>query len=534
MKPDLPSSEHAAAAAPRVWRLGPRGWALLLLGLGASLHAARTGVADLLFRWQTMEEYSYGYLIPFVALFLVWQVRDRLESLRLDGSWWGVALAGCGLSLLALGEFSTITVLINYGLVTLVAGLAWAWVGRAGLRHIWVALVFLLFMIPLPNFLYHNLSQKLQLLSSEIGVGVIRWCGISVYLEGNVIDLGSYKLQVVEACNGLRYLFPLMSFGFLCAYLYKAPLWQRAVVFLATVPVTVLMNSLRIGVIGVMVDRWGREMADGFLHDFEGWVIFMACLGVLFALMWLMKTLSGDRRPFREVFGLELPAPTPPDAERRQRHLPRPAAVALALTLAAAAGSMAIGQRTEVAPERRAFAVFPMEFEGWRGRPEVMEQVYVDALKFTDYILADYLGPEGLPVNLYVAYYASQRAGESAHSPRSCMPGGGWEIQSLEEVELPGLRAAGAPLRANRALIQMGRNRQLVYYWFDQRGRNIANEYLVKWYLFQDALTRNRSDGALVRLVTPLGEAEDPAAGDARLAAFAREAVPALEGFVPD
>ena len=105
-------------------------------------------------------------------------------------------------------------------------------------------------MIPLPSFLYFNLSQELQLISSMIGVAVIRLFDISVYLEGNVIDLGVYQLQVVEACSGLRYLFPLMSFGFLISYIYRGPVWQKIVIFLSTIPITVVMNSFRIGVIG--------------------------------------------------------------------------------------------------------------------------------------------------------------------------------------------------------------------------------------------------------------------------------------------
>ena len=108
---------------------------------------------------------------------------------------------------------------------------------------IWSALVFLLFMVPLPRFIQFNLSNELQLISSQLGAGIVRLFGIPVSLEGNVIDLGSYKLQVVEACSGLRYLFPLMSFGLLCAVLFKAPVWQRALVFLSSLPITIVMNK---------------------------------------------------------------------------------------------------------------------------------------------------------------------------------------------------------------------------------------------------------------------------------------------------
>ena len=114
---------------------------------------------------------------------------------------------------------------------------------------------------------------------------VIRAAGISVYLEGNVIDLGSYQLEVAEACSGLRYLFPLMTLSFIIAYTFGGAMWKRVIVFLSSIPLTVLMNSIRIGVIGITVDRWGTRMAEGVLHEFEGWVGFMisALLVVLIA-----------------------------------------------------------------------------------------------------------------------------------------------------------------------------------------------------------------------------------------------------------
>ena len=96
-----------------------------------------------------------------------------------------------------------------------------------------------------------------------------------VYLEGNVIDLGVTMLQVAEACSGLRYLFPIMSFTYVFAVLYRGPLWQKLVLLALAVPVAVMMNAVRIGIIGILVDRYGVAQAEGFLHVFEGWVVFL-------------------------------------------------------------------------------------------------------------------------------------------------------------------------------------------------------------------------------------------------------------------
>jgi EpsI family protein len=130
-------------------------------------------------------------------------------------------------------------------------------------------------------------------------------------------------------------------------------------------------------------------------------------------------------------------------------------------------------------------------------------------------------------VNLYVAYYASQGGGESSHSPRTCIPGDGWAILEMQEVQ------ATPELRVNRALIQKGEHRQLVWYWFRQRGRLLTAEWEVKWWILRDALRRGRSDGALVRLVTPILPAESAGAAEQRLRDFLRAADARLAPFIP-
>lgn len=438
-----------------------------------------------------------------------------------------------GLFLYFLGELSTIYTVVQYGFVVVIYGVIWSYFGTRAMKIVAIPLLLLFFMIPFPNFIYNNLSSQLQLLSSEIGVAVIRLFGISVFLEGNVIDLGTYKLQVVEACNGLRYLFPLMTLGLIVAYLYHAALWKRAIVFFSTIPITILMNSFRIGVIGVMVEYWGQSMAEGFLHDFEGWVIFMACFGILFLEMWLLMRLTKDKRPLKEVFGIDPPEPIDESAQWHTRPIPVTMIVATVLIVGALVPAIAIPNRVESAPERETFASFPLSIDGWSGRSEVLEQIYLDALKLTDYALINYTNDTDNVVNFYTAYYESQRKGQSAHSPRSCIPGGGWRIESLTQVSVPEGAPGGGELPVNRVLISNGNHKQLVYYWFQQRGRIITNEYLVKWFVFWDALTKNRTDGALIRLTIPIAPGKDVDELEKLLQQFARDVRDILPAYVP-
>ena len=521
-------------SAIEVWRIPPWGWVIGLGALALACALAFDGLEPMVVTWATAEEYSYGFFIPAVIAFLIWQRRDMLERLPFDGSWVGASMVLLGLGLLVVGQLATLYIVIQYSFLIVVAGLALTFMGWRGFKIVWIPLLLLIFTIPLPTFLYQGLSAEMQLVSSQIGVAIIRLFGISVLLEGNVIDLGNYKLQVAEACNGLRYLFPLMALGFIAAYLFKAAWWKRALLFLSTIPITILMNSFRIAVIGVLVERWGISMAEGFLHDFEGWVIFMACAGVLVAEMWALAKIGGEACSLREVFALEFPPPPGKDVAIRPRSVPVPFWGVLLLMVAVALLSAALPPRVEAPLQRKDFSQFPLTLGGWQGKPDHLDAIYLDVLKLSDYILANFAATGKAPVNFYVAFYASQRKGESAHSPRSCIPGDGWEITSLEQRKVSGASVAGQPLRINRVLIQKGDDRQLVYYWFQQRGRVVTNEYLVKWYLFWDALTRNRTDGALVRLMIradPRGNLDE---ADKQLSTFAATIADPLKDYVPD
>ena len=175
-----------------------------------------------------------------------------------------------------------------------------------------------------------------------------------------------------------------------------------------------------------------------------------------------------------------------------------------------------------------------MQLRDWHGRRSSLEGVYSDALKLDDYLLADYLDRAGNVVNLYIPYYNSQRKGEAAHSPRSCLPGGGWQMRDFGQIDLATVLIDGRPLRVNRSLIEMGNQRQLVYYWFQQRGRIITNEFAVKWYLFWDALTKHRTDGAMIRVITPLSATAPVADADRRVIEVISETAPLLPRFIPN
>jgi exosortase D (VPLPA-CTERM-specific) len=480
--------------------------------------------------WMARPEYSHGILIPLLSGYLIYARRGAF-GLGGRGVGLGVLVAVAGTLVVCLGMLSTIHALSQYGFVLACIGLFYSLVGTESWRQTAVPLLLLFFMVPLPHMLHQLLSGELQLVSSEIGVAIVRLMGISVHLEGNVIDLGVYQLQVLEACDGLRYLFPLTTLSFIFAYLFRGALWQRLLLFVSAVPITILMNSVRIAIIGFTVEHWGIGTAEGFLHDFQGWSIFLVCVACLLAEARLLASLSGDRRPL--VALLDVGSVTTSSAPRGG---PLPVAAAssvLGLVAAAYVGLVAATPAPNaVELDRRDFVDFPLTLrDDWRGRRDRLEPRYLDELKLDDYLLANYLNGKGAFTNLYIAYYESQLSGRSVHSPRTCLPGGGWEIERLEVIEVDD--GSGSRVPVNRAVIAKGPARQLVYYWFEQRGRVLADEYQVKWYLLVDSLRHGRTDGAMVRLMSPIGPGGDEAETERsmrRLFAAVRSEIPP---FVP-
>ncbi|MBE8232299.1 MAG: VPLPA-CTERM-specific exosortase XrtD [Endozoicomonadaceae bacterium] len=506
----------------------PRYWFLFIISGLLLLVAFWGGIHELTSRWDKQEEYSHGYIIPLITLYFIWLKKDTLKQTEFSPSWFGLVIVSLSLIVFLIGEVSALFILIHYALIATLVGMAWAIMGWPAVKQVLLPILLLIFAIPLPYFLEASLSANLQLLSSKLGVTFIRWCQIPVYLEGNVIDLGLYKLQVVEACSGLRYMFPLMSLGFICAYMFDTVFWKRVVIFISTIPITIIMNSFRIGMIGVLVDNYGISVADGFLHDFEGWIIFMACLGLLIVEMMLLTKIGGDGRPMSEVFGLiSEQASNGKTDVIKNRSISYPFVASTILLVAVVIGVYSIDQRSEFIPDRKAFPSFPMEIAEWTGKHSNMENAVVNRLGLSDYILADFIKDSNKPVNLYVAYYQSQRKGVSPHSPRVCIPGGGWQITDIKRTNL-------RDLPVNRIIIKKDEMTQLVYYWFQQRGRKMANEYLMKWFLFKDALFLNRTDGALVRLTTLVFPGESMDDAEKRIHGLAADLLPALPAYIPE
>ena len=507
---------------------------LALAVLGAALFF-RDGLVTLGQAW-SLPEYSHGPLIPVLsAILFLRHLKDHPpRSAPVTDRGPGLALLGLALILGAGGRLIGIGDIVAYALILWVGAIVLIGFGWGQGRAFWPPVLHLVYMLPLPGVLYYGLSTTLQGLSSELGVWFLRLMAVPVFLDGNIIDLGVTRLHVAEACSGLRYLFPILSFSYIFSALYRGPMWHRAVLLVSAVPITVVMNSVRIAIAGWIVDRWGLSHLQGFTHFFEGWVIFLACVAILFALAWALLFFRRDRLRLSRALDVDLSGL---GAQARRLHDVAPSralGAAAVLSLGLAAGMALIPDRAPAPVARDPLALFPTRLGAWTSGPQQRLAPDVARVLGADDYLSVSLARAGdtQAVDLFIAWYRDQMTG-GAHSPEVCLPGAGWEIAALGQIPAPAAPpGSAAAFTLNRAIIQKGATRMLVYYWFEQQGLRTASAFSARLQLTLGKITHGRGDSALVRLITGI-EDGDLAAADARLAAALQASLVPLPRFVP-
>ena len=511
--------------------LSPKIWGLAAATILVFAYAQYNSIESLIERWANTPEFSHGFFIPLVSLWLAWERREAVFSQPLRSSYFGIVIVVAACVVLLIGETTDTAVFNHISFIIGVVGLVYVIGGWRLTRIMAIPLFFLVFMVPWPYVVTSTITAQLQLISSQLGVEFIRVCNIPVYLEGNVIDLGFYRLGVVEACSGLSYLVPLLGLGFMAAYFCRGPLWHKILVMAAVVPLTIIMNSFRIAMIGVIAQFFGIEYAEGFLHYFEGWAVFVMCIGVIYLLMVALAIISKMKTPFSPMHLPDFVVKSAPDRSGSAGWSLAPLATSVVAILATIFLVGVANARLLELPERSQLIGLPYDIASSKVKILPLERAVEDILGADDYVVANLNSETPDAANLYVAYLDSQRDDRSWHSPKQCIPGGGWRIVTHEtrETELPdGL------FKFNRLVIQKHEASQLVYYWYQQRGRSMASEWAVKAYLVYDAIVAGRTDGAMVRLTTHMLPNESPETADKRLMSYVGKVKAALPKYVPN
>ena len=202
------------------------------------------------------------------------------------------------------------------------------------------------------------------------------------------------------------------------------------------------------------------------------------------------------------------------------------------ILLAAAGLFMQTMSHGEEVPLRKPLADLPLEIAQWSGKALEIDPAILRTLKVDDYLMRQYRNAEGEAIGLYVGFYQSQRQGATYHSPKNCLPGSGWSFVTSEKTDLHVVERNGRPVAINQVVIRKGLDKLLVLYWYQDRGRIIASEYWAKIYLVVDAITKNRTDGAFIRITLPL-TADDEERILNQGKTFAERIVPLLGAYLP-
>ena len=286
-------------------------FACLLWAFGSTL-------AELAHVWRTSDQYSHGFLVPGFALLLLWLRRDKLDRQAMrPGLVIGGMLLALGIGLRLVGVYWYYLWLDTISIVPCVAGFCWMLGGWAAWRWAWPAVLYLTFMIPLPFRLAIALSAPLQTVATEASTFIMQTIGLPALSEGNVIVLNEARLNIIEACSGLRMLFVFVALSAAMALLARRPWLEKLIILFSAIPIAIASNIIRITVTGILHETTSSETANAFFHDLGGWL--MMPLGLLFLALEL-KILS---HLFVD------PPPTPPrvvrdPALRRVRKQPPP------------------------------------------------------------------------------------------------------------------------------------------------------------------------------------------------------------------
>lgn len=231
--------------------------------------------------WWEFPDFSQGFLVPPFAAWVLWRKRDRLLQTEIAPTWSGVALVFFGLLVLLLGVYGSELFLSRISLVFVLAGLVLSFGGAKLLTEMRFAILVLLLAIPIPAIVYAHITLPLQMLASTLASNLLPHFGVPVLREGNVIELPAMSLEVAEACSGIRSLMSLLTLSIFYGYFLERPTWQRVALALASVPIAIAANALRLLGTGLCVQYWDPDKAMGFFHEFQGWVMFLVSLTCL-------------------------------------------------------------------------------------------------------------------------------------------------------------------------------------------------------------------------------------------------------------
>lgn len=285
---NLITSSVTAETLESPWKLSRRVvWFAILFGLVFLLYAPV--LRHLVEQWWTDSNYGHGFFVPLVSGYVLWRTRSRWTNCEIKPSAFGFVVMLGAVGLLLLGSFGAELFISRVSLLVLLAGMILFLAGWKAFRVISFPLSYLFWMIPLPVIVFNQLTFPLQLLASRMAAAGLEFVQVPVLRDGNVLVMSNYSLEVVEACSGIRSLTTLIALAVAYGYLGEPRRWMRYVLACLMIPIALVTNAIRILGAGMLAHRYGPTVAEGFLHGFSGWLIFVSALVLMFLCHWILR-----------------------------------------------------------------------------------------------------------------------------------------------------------------------------------------------------------------------------------------------------
>jgi len=246
----------------------------------------------LIHQWNYDPDMGHGFFVPVIAAFIVWQRRNELAAIKPQPNLWGLLVIAWGAIQLLIATLGAELFTARMSFVITIIGVVWTLGGTLMLKKLAFPLFLLFFMLPIPSVIYSAATFKLQILASQLAAHALTVLSIPVLREGNVLELPNQKLSVVEACSGIRSLLSLTFLSLVYGYFFERKTWIRVVLFISTIPIAIVANASRVTMTGIMT-QVKADLAEGFFHQAEGWVIFMVALAIL--IVWHQVLLRGSK-----------------------------------------------------------------------------------------------------------------------------------------------------------------------------------------------------------------------------------------------
>ena len=278
----------------RLWSRRLWVWSVILIGLILLLYAAV--IKSLVAQWWTDADYGHGFFVPLFSGYILWHTRERWTKVEVKPSNFGFVVIVGAIALLLLGSLGAELFTGRFSLLVLLAGMILFLAGWKMLRAVSFPLGYLIWMIPMPVIIYNQITFPLQLIASRLATAWLELAQVPVLRDGNILIMSNYSLEVVEACSGIRSLMTLMALAVAYGYLVSPRRWVRYVLAAFMVPIAIVTNAIRLMGAGLMAHRFGPAAAEGFLHQFSGWAIFLVALLLMFGSYWILQHISERRR----------------------------------------------------------------------------------------------------------------------------------------------------------------------------------------------------------------------------------------------